>query len=43
MENDLFSAPVFKQKLPETDFLLVRNEKNEWILRKIDFIYVVIN
>ena len=24
IENDLYRAPVFKQKLPETDFLLVR-------------------
>lgn len=24
LENHLFKAPIFKQRLPETDFLLVR-------------------
>lgn len=45
LENNLFSVPIFKQKLPKTDFLLLRyrNEENQinYYLRKIDYIYVV--
>jgi len=37
IENDLFMAPIFKSKLSETDFLLVRrrceNGMYEYVLR----------
>ena len=45
MENNLFKVPIFKQKLPKTDFLLVRYRddegKDKFYVRKIEFIYIV--
>jgi transcription initiation factor TFIID subunit 1 len=48
IENDLYRAPIFKTKLPETDFLLVRRKRKdgesyhyEYSLRQIDHIYLV--
>ncbi|CAD8107723.1 unnamed protein product [Paramecium primaurelia] len=45
IENDLYRAPIFKQKLPITDFLLVRTRVDnchyKYTLRPIDCIYLV--
>ncbi|KAL4466822.1 hypothetical protein ABPG74_010419 [Tetrahymena malaccensis] len=44
LENHLFKAPIFKQRLPETDFLLVRQQENDkcnYYLRPIEYVYVV--
>ncbi|CAK63292.1 unnamed protein product (macronuclear) [Paramecium tetraurelia] len=45
IENDLYRAPIFKQKLPVTDFLLVRTRVDnchyKYTLRPIDCIYLV--
>jgi len=40
IENNIFHAPVFKHKLPATDFLLVRKD-DKMYLRKIDYLYTV--
>jgi hypothetical protein len=41
----MFRAPIFKQKCPETDFLLIKENdaygNTKLFLRKIEFIYVV--
>lgn len=46
LENNLFNVSVFKQKIPTTDFLLVRtknqdNNSYSYTLRKIEHIYLV--
>lgn len=42
IDNDLFAAPVFKHKVPSTDFLLVRNAVTDrYVLRRIEHLYVV--
>lgn len=42
IENDLFVAPIYIQRAPKTDFILVKNKaKNGFQLRKIEYIYVV--
>ncbi|CAK78433.1 unnamed protein product (macronuclear) [Paramecium tetraurelia] len=45
IENELYRAPIFKQKLPATDFLLVRTRVDnchyKYTLRPIDCIYLV--
>ena len=46
IENNLFRAPVFKQKAKETDFIIGRykseaNEEFKYYLRKVENIYVV--
>ena len=45
LNNSLFRAPIFKQGVKPTDFLVIRNttgvEGSSWYMRNIDHIYVV--
>ena len=45
LENNLFNVAVFKQKLPKTDFLLVKSRLEDgsfaYFLRKVEFIFIV--
>lgn len=41
LENDLFKVPIYKQKAPKTDFLLVKNKDKTFSLRKIEYTYLV--
>lgn len=40
MENNLFRAPIYEHKFPETDFLVIRTRDNYYI-RSLDTIYTV--
>ncbi|MCO5553716.1 hypothetical protein L7F22_007242 [Adiantum nelumboides] len=41
LETNMFRAPAFHHKVPQTDFLLVRSAKGKLSLRRIDHSYVI--
>ncbi|XP_061189439.1 transcription initiation factor TFIID subunit 1-like isoform X1 [Saccostrea echinata] len=39
-ENNMFRAPIYEHKVPETDFLIIRNRQN-FFIREVETIYTV--
>lgn len=40
LENNLFRAPIYEHKVPDTDFLIIRN-RHHFFIREIETIYCV--
>jgi len=39
LENNLYRAPIYEHKVPQTDFLVIRT-RNEFYIREVDNLYV---
>lgn len=41
IENNMYRAPIYKHRVPQTDFLVVRSQDNQYWIREVDTVFTV--